>query len=231
MMASEKSDIDDAFTRRFGELVELLGGATKAGKIAGVVRQTMDQWRKDVRRVPLAAADDLARAGGKSLAWLVGREAEARSPAVAVAEGAALPPDFITVPLLQVRASAGRGRFTTPDDLTGGEMVAFREVWLRSFGLTPGRTQVLFAVGDSMVPTIRDGDMLLIDRQIDQVMDDGIYVVVVGGGVVVKRIQLRHNGSVVLKSDNTRYDEQTIPADEVPQLVVEGRVRWVGGPI
>ena len=179
----------------------------------------------------------IAQAANVSMDWLTGltdendRAASISQSMITSADSASAPEGFVMVPMLQVTAAAGRGRFTTPDDLTGGDMVGFREVWLRTLGLTPGRTHILWAVGDSMNPTISDGDMLLIDRMIDKVLDDGIYVVVVGGGVVVKRIQLRHNGSVVLKSDNDRYDEQIIPPDEVPSLVVEGRVRWVGGPI
>lgn len=157
-------------------------------------------------------------------------------PKVLVEGSASTPPaqapdDLIPVPVMMVSASAGPGRFTIPHDLSEGDMVAFREPWLRMMGLTPGRVHILWAVGDSMVPTIANGDMMLVDKVIDRVIDDGIYVVVVGGGVVVKRIQLRHNGSVVLKSDNQLYDEQTIPPDEVSSLVVEGRVRWCGGPI
>ena len=162
--------------------------------------------------------------------------AESHEPAAAPIEDAAPatlpgPAGLVFVPVLNVTAAAGRGRFVTPDDLGDREMVGFREVWLRSIGLTPGRTHILWAVGDSMLPTIRDGDMLLVDRTIDSVTDNGIYIVVVAGAVVVKRLTIRTNGSVLLRSDNERYPEEVIPPDEVPRLIVEGRVRWVGGPI
>ncbi len=83
-----------------------------------------------------------------------------------------------------------------------------------------------------MEPTIRDGDLLLIDRSIDRIVDNGIYVVVVAGMVVVKRLQTRVDGSVVLRSDNReRYDDELIAAHDVPDLIVEGRVRWFGRTI
>ncbi|MBH0619495.1 helix-turn-helix transcriptional regulator, partial [Salmonella enterica] len=80
-------------------------------------------------------------------------------------------------------------------------------------------------------PTIRDGDMLLVDRSIDRVVDNGIYVVVFGGAVLVKRVHIRRDRSVVLRSENAVYPEEVVPADEVPDLVIEGRVRWFGRTI
>jgi len=233
--AALKTDHDAFMAAEFSKLVDAAGGSTAAARILKKARGTVEQWAAGRRRLPMAPAVMLAMHVDKNLDRFAigGEEAIAIRHMVPAPLGtsASVPDGFVAVPMLQVQAGAGRGRFATPDDLSGREMVAFREVWLRSLGFTPGRTHILWAVGDSMVPTIKDGDMLLVDRMIDQVLDDGIYVVVVGGGVMVKRIQLRHNGSVVLKSDNQRYDEQTIPADEVPSLVVEGRVRWVGGPI
>ncbi len=219
---------------QFRGLVKVVGGPAKAAAILKRSPNTIHSWMTSKTKIPFLVIFRLTQAADLSLdAFAAGEEAIAnRRDVTALARGAPLAEGFVTVPVLQVTASAGRGRITVPDDLDeDGEMVAFREAWLRSLGLTPGRVHVLWAAGDSMVPTINNGDMLLVDRMIDRVVDDGIYVVVVGGGVLVKRIQLRHNGSVVLKSDNDRYDAQTIPGDEVPQLVIEGRVRWVGGPI
>lgn len=97
--------------------------------------------------------------------------------------------------------------------------------------VNPRFAEVLVAVGDSMEPTIRDGDLLLLDRSIDRVVDNGIYVLVLAGMVLLKRIQTRRDGSVVLKSDSERYDDETVPAGEVPDLRIEGRVRWFGRTI
>lgn len=238
MADAEQDDAEDPAEARaladgFSKLVKKVGGPTRAGELLKVRPNTIHTWSKGTSKIPFYAVLRLSQEADLSLdSFAAGEQASSpRRDVEAIVKGAPLAEGFVIVPVLQVSASAGRGRFTTPDDLAEGELVSFRETWLRSIGLTPGHAHVLWAAGDSMVPTISNGDMLLVDRMIDRVVDDGIYVVVVGGGVVVKRIQLRHNGSVVLKSDNARYDEQTIPADEVPQLVVEGRVRWVGGPI
>lgn len=179
----------------------------------------------------------IAGAAGVSLDWLTGLTNERggdgapSSLGMVTQFGSSVPEGFVAVPALTIRPSAGNGTVPGPFDNEASEMVAFREAWLRSLGFIPNRVHILWATGDSMVPTIRDGDMMLIDRTIDRVVNDGIYVVVAAGTVRVKRVAIRQNGSVVLRSDNDRYPEELIPVDEVSQLIVEGRVRWVGGPI
>ncbi len=179
----------------------------------------------------------IAEAANVSLDWLAGLTddrdpvPEASSVGMISRVSAAVPDGFVAVPTFNVQASAGNGSLASSPENEEADLVAFREVWLRSLGFLPGRVHILWASGDSMNPTIRDGDMLLVDRTIDRVVNDGIYVVVAAGAVRVKRISIRQNGSVLLRSDNDRYEAETIPSDEVPSLIVEGRVRWVGGPI
>jgi phage repressor protein C with HTH and peptisase S24 domain len=138
---------------------------------------------------------------------------------------------FSFLPRYDVRASAGPGAMAAPDDLDGGGFMAFRTEWLRRLRINPHRAEVILAVGDSMEPTIHDGDVILVDRSIDRVVDNGIYVVTLGNLVLVKRVQTRRDGSAVLKFDNQRYDDEVVPADELPDLKIEGRVRWFGRTI
>lgn len=141
-----------------------------------------------------------------------------------------LPSDFRLIPRLDVQAAAGAGALIEHENHQ--EMVAFRADWLRRRGINPLFANVLTARGDSMEPTIRDGDILLVDTSIDRVVDNAIYVVVFDGRTLVKRVQLRRDGSVVLKSDNSAiFDEEAVPAAEVPSLNIAGRVKWYGRSI
>jgi phage repressor protein C with HTH and peptisase S24 domain len=165
----------------------------------------------------------ISNALGRSLDWL----AFGRGTTVGAAPG------FVLIPHFDVQAGAGPGRLSvrepsTPyDEPAGGEVIAFREDWLRKKGINPHTAHVLTAVGDSMEPTIRDGDLLLVDRAIDRVRDLGLYVVTWGGFVMVKRVELRRDGTLVLKSDNRQYAEVLVGPDEIESLAVEGRVRWI----
>ena len=138
---------------------------------------------------------------------------------------------FVSVPMLKMRASAGVGQIAIQGEPQREDIVSFREDWLRSIGLLPGRAEAMTAIGDSMEPTIRDGDLLLVDRSIDRVVNHGIYVLVYNGAVLVKRVQLRLDGSLVLKSDNTIYGEEVVAKNEATELIIEGRVRWFGRKI
>lgn len=187
--------------------------------------------------MPLSVLEKLAVESGLPLAWIVSGEAvdeEARlgtGGPIVPTESLNAFTGFVAVPRLSVQASAGPGLLA----LEGSEpsdVVAFREGWLRRIGVTPVNAQVLKAVGDSMEPTIRDGDLLLVDRGISQVIDNGIYIVVVAGLVLVKRLQTRFDGSLTLISDNReRYDPETIAKDRLHELTIEGRVRWYGRSI
>ena len=71
-----------------------------------------------------------------------------------------------------------------------------------------------------MEPTIRAGDLLLIDTGVIEVVDDSFYVVVKGGWIVVKRLQRFLGGAVAVRSDNPQYDDETVGPDDVDKLHV-----------
>lgn len=135
---------------------------------------------------------------------------------------------FSLVPRYDVRASAGHGNWATEENLV--DHMAFRADFIRrTLHADPRNLVLITAIGDSMEPTIRAGDLLLVDRGVDRIIDDAIYVLVRDGEVVVKRVQQFFGGAVVVKSDHTSaYAEQTFSPDQAEQLVVAGRVRWIG---
>ncbi len=82
--------------------------------------------------------------------------------------------------------------------------------------------------GESMAPTLSDGDDIMVDHDDDALrLRDGVYVLRLDGVLMVKRIAigpLRGRFSVV--SDNVHYPDW---ADIDPALVdIVGRVVWTG---
>lgn len=175
-------------------------------------------------RPGLEALVTIAETTGVTLDWLATERGPMR-PAEA-----AVPLGFVPVPFLGIRPSAGAGSLATTS-VDDTEIVAFREAWLRRIGVTPAHARLMVARGDSMAETINDGDLMIVDTSIREVVDQGIYVLVYAGMVLLKRIQILRSGALVLKSDNPRYDPEEVPAHEQPDLIVEGRVRWVGGSV
>ena len=91
-----------------------------------------------------------------------------------------LPPDIaddvIFVRRLDIQASAGGGALAVYDDEDdqGLQFIALQASWLRARGINPAFCRVLTAKGDSMEPTIRDGDTMIIDTSIDRAKDNTI---------------------------------------------------------
>lgn len=142
-----------------------------------------------------------------------------------------VPDGFVAVPYLEVRASAGRGRASLPAETVATSHFLFSEAWLRSLGVSAYEAELLQAQGDSMHPTIQDGDLMLVDRGYGEVVHGKIYALVVNDLVVVKRVNILAVGGMMLISDNDRYPSETIRGDEINRLSFQGRVAWYGRAI
>ena len=135
-------------------------------------------------------------------------------------------PAVVAVPCLALGASAGVGTLDE-DERTAGVM-AFDAHWLRHLGVRPQRVSIIRVDGESMAPTLSDGDDIMVDHDDDATrLRDGVYVLRLDGVLMVKRIAmgpLRGRFSVV--SDNLHYPDWT---DIDPALVdIVGRVVWTG---
>jgi phage repressor protein C with HTH and peptisase S24 domain len=82
-----------------------------------------------------------------------------------------------------------------------------------------------------MTPTIRDGNTLLIDTTDQTFRNFGIYVLEIDGHRLVKRVQRKHDGSLVLISDNNAYQPDTVDKAAADCVTVVGRVVWAGGTV
>lgn len=135
-------------------------------------------------------------------------------------------PAVVAVPRLSLGASAGNGSLDE-DERAAGAM-AFDVHWLRHLGVRPQRVSIIRVDGESMAPTLSDGDDIMVDHDDDATrLRDGVYVLRLDGVLMVKRIAmgpLRGRFSVV--SDNPHYPDW---ADIDPLLVdIVGRVVWTG---
>lgn len=54
---------------------------------------------------------------------------------------------------------------------------------------------------DSVNPTIKSGDILMVENSINEVSDDGIYIIITNSAIYMKRIQFKIDGSTTLISD------------------------------
>jgi len=138
--------------------------------------------------------------------------------------------DLVLVPYVDVQASAGPGSVAVDDSV--GARMAFRSDWLRDLaGGSSSGLSVIRVKGDSMAPTLADGDDILVDRNdAGDRLRDGIYVLRVDDMLNVKRLAVSPRGSrFEVRSDNPAYPNWT---DCDPESVaIIGRVVWAGRKI
>jgi phage repressor protein C with HTH and peptisase S24 domain len=104
---------------------------------------------------------------------------------------------------------------------------AFRAEWLAELTRTPANQLAMVTMqGDSMMPTVGDGDQLLVDLTQWSPGTDGIYVMRQGEHLLVKRLTADPmRQQVVMSSDNPAYASLApLSPSEIDLL---GRVIWI----
>jgi phage repressor protein C with HTH and peptisase S24 domain len=129
------------------------------------------------------------------------------------------------IPEIDLHFALGGGNYV--DGPVKTTMVPFRSDWLDR--ITRGRPADIFLTqgdGDSMIPTILDGDDIIVNRTERMITrQDQIWALGYGDLVSIKRVRRLANGTFLLVSDNR--DVTPIEALE-DELRVLGRVIWIG---
>lgn len=129
------------------------------------------------------------------------------------------------IPKLAVGASAGPGRMADTEHVECE--LAFDEGWLRRQGLGNAALNMICVEGDSMEPTLCNGDDIMVEMAQGQVARrDGIYVLRIDDALMVKRLAFQPDGSVTAISDNIAYP--TMAGLRMSSIVIVGRVVWAG---
>lgn len=134
--------------------------------------------------------------------------------------------EMVAVPRLDVGASAGPGALPGAERGTGH--IAFDRRWLRRIAADPARLSLIRVEGDSMAPTLGDGDEILVDAgDAAERLRDGIYVLRIDEALMVKRIARSPSGGrVAVASDNPDWPDW--PDCDPAGLHIVGRVVWAG---
>jgi phage repressor protein C with HTH and peptisase S24 domain len=136
-----------------------------------------------------------------------------------------LTPDYLSVPVYDLRASAGAGALAEDSEPAGHLM--FREQWLRRMSADIHRLFVLEISGDSMWETLHDGDHALVDPSQNNARREGLYVIRIDDMLQVKRISMHPVTKLLtVKSDNPAY--RTFDNIKPDEIVIVGRVVWIG---
>lgn len=136
-------------------------------------------------------------------------------------------PELVVVARFDIKASAGPGAFA--DGERPIAHLGFSRTWLKQLsGAAADELSIITVRGDSMAPTLADGDDIMIDRSSEGLrVRDGIYVLRLDDTLMVKRVAL-HPGSrrLTISSDNSAYPSW--PNCDAESVDVIGRVVWAG---
>lgn len=129
----------------------------------------------------------------------------------------------------KVNAVAGAGESWETSKKCIGQY-AFRSDFLKAKHIHPEKCILMDVSGDSMEPTIGDGDMILVDESstdMKGIKDGHIYLVSLGDVLMVKRLA-RIAGGWKLCSDNKERESPEVLGDELNNFKVYGKVLWTG---
>lgn len=135
--------------------------------------------------------------------------------------------DFVLVPRYDVRGSAGHGSVIHSEQIV--DYLAFRKDWVKkTLGVTERDLLLISVKGDSMEPTLSNDDLILVNIRKGRIEDNAVYVLQHDGDLLVKRIQRKIDGAVIVKSDNPLYEQEVLDSSKAESLHVLGRVVWYG---
>jgi transcriptional regulator with XRE-family HTH domain len=193
--------------------------ASRVGCTQGAISQILLGNTQRSKLLP-----DIARELGVSVDWLTG-DSNTRDPSAPSMKAVADHFDLAMVKELELGYSMGGGSIFESYEQKG--VVPFQRAWLRS--MMRGSFDDLFVArgeGDSMQPTLLDGDIVLIDTsQKDIRQQDRIWAVAYGELGMIKRVRRQPGGSYLVMSDNAAVAPFTAVDEE---MHVIGRVIWIG---
>ena len=137
--------------------------------------------------------------------------------------------DYVMIDQYDVVGSCGSGALIGDVTVKGG--LAFKRDWINAMNVDSKNLATIYAQGDSMSPTIEDGQVLLVDNSAIQPQSTKIYIICIDGQLYIKRLVNLYD-KWVMRSDNpdkSSYPDIEISADTMSEVDVQGRIVWQAG--
>ena len=131
--------------------------------------------------------------------------------------------ETVPIPFYEVKAAAGKGCENV--EYPEKDVVYFDKRWLKSaIGRNPEHLSLIIADGDSMIPDIQSGDLLMVDDTIKEVIPNKIFIIKQEGKNRVKKLKRDINGKIYIVSNNPIYEPEPIKQE----TIIIGQVVWNG---
>lgn len=218
MANSPTTVVNEDFRLRLRLIMQQFGSVADLARAVGVSDNAIYKWVSGRGQPSISSLVSLAKAARVSVEWLAtGRDAAKGQPPGEKS-------DYVFLPRQSVRLHAGRAALQSAQIV---DYMALKSDWLRSrLNVDPRNLMLVEAVGDSMSPTIDEGDLVLVDLHEPRYRHDGVYALRSGLDIAIKRLQRRPDSKLVVRSDNPAYEPAVVSPDSIAVL---GHVIWVGG--
>jgi phage repressor protein C with HTH and peptisase S24 domain len=226
-----------AFRLRLSQVLARFQSVAALAREIGVSDNAIYKWIAGRGQPTVTNLVALARAANVSVEWLATGNARAggslesraagarRRPAIDI--GKAREPEYTYLPRAVARIADGRRQMIRSEQVV--DALAFKTDWLRKrLAATPLNLILLEVNGDSMAPTLRDGDLILVDLGEPRFKQDGLYVLRHDGELIVKRVQRGARGELIIRSDNPAYPPTAVSRGRIGVI---GRVIWIASRV
>lgn len=185
-------------------------GQSDVARALNASPQTINNW--EARGMSKAGMLNAQQAFGCSANWLsTGQGAMALAPAdlpqgfrpVSVALPGEENPNLINIQKVRIRVQAGITGFQVEPDRRDGGTDEVPRRWVQQHNYVPERLYAIEVHGESMEPSLYDGDTIVVNTADTKPVDGAVFVLNHGGEVVVKRLE-RDGPMWYLASDNPR---------------------------
>lgn len=132
--------------------------------------------------------------------------------------------EFIPIRHYAVKFSNGHGR-AVYDESTKPSL-SFRADFIRQLGIKPQNAVVVDSDGDSNLPLVQEGGVVLVDRGAKEVINGRFYAFRANGNLLIKRLNALEDGSILAMPENRAYPPKIYREGDDFEII--GRACWTG---
>lgn len=209
----------DIMSRVRGILADKRISQASFARMLGVSPQTLSGWLMGRNRPGVEELGRMCEVLEVSPSFLMTGREDAPAHQSLVGDG------WVLIPRLDVYGSCGSNGHENVDHASVIGLIKVSDQWIsKNCGpVTKSALRVYGVDGDSMSPTLEDGDSVIIDTSVTSVRTDSVFVFFWDVCTFIKRIQ-RIGRTLKIISDNPLYEAWSLNPTEESSFRVMGRV-------
>lgn len=135
------------------------------------------------------------------------------------------PEEFVEIPLLNVSLSAGNGSCELEE--SSDFALVFRRYYLKKMGVPASAAKLVRVSGQSMEPTLNDGDIVGVNTQDTTIRDGKTYAICQSDLLRVKTLIATPTSVIIRSINREEYPDEVLGREDFQKNVkIIGRVFW-----